>query len=164
MNSFLRQWVDERICDLDKYGFDYDNHVDQFVGQREWGNIYSDCIDLLIEATDYIIEKKITNVVVFLNIALIQRNICFIDYDFDLTGDIQNFIFDSGNTPPSLYVYRPKHQEFKDGNCEYYVRPLEVDSRLKKYDCTKVYRCERDVQDISADYPFYRDIQIKCYL
>ena len=42
--------------------------------------------------------------------------------------------------------------------------PIAVDKRLEKYDCVSVYKCERDVQDIPGDYPFYRDIQIKCYL
>jgi len=164
MNSLLKQWVDERICNLDKYNFDYDNHVDQFVGKYEWDNIYNNCIELFIEVVQYILEKKVTNIVVFLNIALVKKNNFFVDYDFDLTGDIQDFVFDSGNAPPSLYVYRPKRNDLKDGSCEYYVRPLEVDSRLRKYNCTKIYRCERDIQDIPADYPFYRDIQIKCYL
>ena len=164
MNDLLKRWLDERIADIDSMNCDYNDHVDQFIHKNEWENVYDDCISIFVDSVDYLIQNNIVNVVVFLNIALVQRNKFLVDYDLDLSHDIPNFVFDSGNTPPSLYVYRPTPQAHREGGSEYYVRPIAVDKRLEKYDCVSVYKCERDVQDIPGDYPFYRDIQIKCYL
>ncbi|WP_419785541.1 hypothetical protein [Pseudodesulfovibrio sp.] len=164
MNDLLKKRIDDRLCALDQSDCNYNDHVNQFIKKDEWNNIYDDCIKLVVCTNKYILEKGVTDVVVFLSIALVQRHNFWVDYGFDLAIDIPNFVFDSGNTPPSLYIYRDRPQLFRNDNSEYYVRPLPVDKRLKKYDCVALYKCERDISDIKSDLPFYRDIEIKCYL
>ncbi|QJB56878.1 hypothetical protein [Pseudodesulfovibrio sp. zrk46] len=164
MNNQLQIWLEERIDDLASNDLNYDDHVDQFIKKNEWVDIYDDCIKLLVDAIEYVSLKGIKDVVVFLNIPLIQSNrIIANDYD-SLKLDIPNFVSDSRFPPPSLYIYKRDDLDFREGDREVYIRPIQVDKRLDEYDCTALYKCEREALDIEGDYPFYRNIQIKCYL